>query len=207
MIQLAKVMPKITDIKQQVKRQGRYSIFVDEKYCFSLSENELMRSGIRIGREYSESELEELQQTAVLDKAYMRSLDLLSRRARSKWEMRNYLKRKEYEPEIVDKIIDRLIAAGFIDDYKFAQSWVQNRHLLKNISQRKLWQELKQKHISDEIINTVQEEDESDDRDTLKDLITKKRTQSRYKDDQKLIAYLAGQGFRYDDIKQVLAEV
>ena len=137
----------------------------------------------------------------------MRSLDLLSRRARSKWEMRNYLKRKEYEPEIVDKIIDRLIAAGFIDDYKFAQSWVQNRHLLKNISQRKLWQELKQKHISDEIINTVQEEDESDDRDTLKDLITKKRTQSRYKDDQKLIAYLAGQGFRYDDIKQVLAEV
>ncbi len=195
---------KITDIKQQVKRQGRYSIFVDEKYSFSLSENELMKSGIKIGREYSQVELKELQHTAVLDKAYMRSLDLLSRRARSEWEMRDYLKRKEYDQDIIDKILSRLNDAGYIDDYKFASSWVENRHLLKNISKRKLWQELKQKHISDEIINGVLGADETDEQETLKVLIEKKRNQTRYQDDNKLISYLAGQGFRYDDIKDVL---
>ena len=196
---------KITNIKQQVKRQGRYSVFVDEKYSFSLSENELMKSGIRVGREYSDTELEELQQTAVLDKAYMRSLDLLSRRARSEWEMRDYLKRKEYEPDIIDKILLRLNDAGYIDDYKFASSWVENRHLLKSISQRKLWQELKQKHITDEIINEVLGADETDEQQTLKALIEKKRSQTRYQDDKKLIAYLAGQGFRYDDIKEAMS--
>lgn len=195
---------KITNIKQQVKRQGRYSIFVDEKYSFSLSENELMKSGIRVGREYSEIELEKLQLTAVLDKAYMRSLDLLSRRARSEWEMRDYLKRKEYEQDIIEKIIHRLNHAGYIDDYKFASSWVENRHLLKSISKRKLWQELKQKHISDEIINEVLGADKTDEQETLKALIEKKRSQSRYQDNKKLISYLAGQGFRYDDIKALL---
>lgn len=198
-------MSKVTDIKQQVKRQGRYSVFIDEKYSFSLSENELMKSGIRIGREFSKVELEDLQNTATMDKAYMRSLDLLSRRARSEWEMRDYLKRKEYEQDIIDKIIVKLNEAGYIDDYKFASSWVENRHLLKSISQRKLWQELKQKHIADEIINEILGADETDEQETLKILIEKKRSQTRYQDDKKLIAYLAGQGFRYDDIKNAMS--
>jgi len=197
---------KITDIKQQLKRQQRYSIFVDEKYAFSLSENELMKSGIRIGRQYSEVELEELQQTAVLDKAYMRSLNLLSRRARSEWELRDYLKRKDYDPPTIDIILNRLTKAGYVDDYKFATSWVETRHLLKNISQRKLWQELKQKRISDDVISQVLGEDETDEQDTLKDLIAKKRTQSRYQDHQKLIAYLMRQGYRYDDVKAAMTE-
>ncbi len=81
---------------------------------------------------------------------------------------------------------------------------VENRHLLKNISKRKLWQELKQKHISDEIINGVLGADETDEQETLKVLIEKKRHRTRYQDDNKLISYLAGQGFRYDDIKDVL---
>ncbi len=197
---------KITDIKQQVKRQGRYSIFVDDKYSFSLSENALMKSGIRIGREYDQAELDELQDTAVLDKAYMRSLDLLSRRARSEWELRDYLKRKDYGPEVIEKIIGRLDEAGYIDDYKFAVSWVETRHLLKNISRRKLWQELKQKHIADEVINQVLEEDETDEIETLRNLVAKKRMQSRYQDDQKLMAFLMRQGYRYQDVKTAMAE-
>lgn len=197
---------KITDIKQQIKRQGRYSIFVDDKYSFSLSENALMKSGIRIGREYDQAELDELQDTAVLDKAYMRSLDLLSRRARSEWELRDYLKRKDYGPEVIKKIIGRLGEAGYIDDYRFAVSWVETRHLLKNISRRKLWQELKQKHIADEVINQVLEEDATDEVETIRNLVAKKRMQSRYQDDQKLMAFLMRQGYRYDNVKTAMAE-
>ena len=42
---------KITAIKQQVKRQDRYSIYGDGKYLFSFSESELLNSGIKIGQE------------------------------------------------------------------------------------------------------------------------------------------------------------
>lgn len=195
---------KITDIKQQVKRQGRYSIFVDEKYSFSLSENELMKSGIRIGKQYTEKELIELKAKAVIDKAYMRALDLLARRPRSQWEMEDYLKRKDYDRETIEVIIERLLEANHLNDYRFAQQWVASRRLLKNTSQRRLWQELKQKRVSQEIINQVLEEDETDEKEELRQIISKKRQQTRYQDKEKLIAYLLRQGFNYGDIKDVL---
>lgn len=198
-------MLKITNIKQQVKRQDRYSIFIDGKYCFSLSENELMQSGIRLNKEYTSLELGHLKQTAVMDKAYMRSLDMLSRRARSEWELRDYLKRKEYEPEIINQIISRLKNMKYIDDYNFAKSWVDNRRLLKATSKRKLTQELKQKRVEQSVIDKVLAEDETDEKSVIKDLIAKKRTQSRYKDDQKLIAYLLRQGFSYSDVKDAIS--
>jgi regulatory protein len=197
-------MLKVTDIKQQVKRQDRYSIFIDGKYSFSLSENELMQSGIRLNKEYTSAELEQLKQTAVMDKAYMRSLDMLSRRARSEWELRDYLKRKDYEPEIIDQIILRLKKLQYIDDYNFAKSWVDNRRLLKATSKRKLSQELKQKRVEQTVIDKVLSEDETDEKSVIKDLVVKKRTQSRYQDDQKLIAYLLRQGFSYSDVKEAI---
>lgn len=197
-------MLKVTDIKQQIKRQDRYSIFIDGKYSFSLSENELMQSGIRLNREYTTTELEELKQTAVLDKAYMRSLDMLSRRARSEWELRDYLRRKDYEPEIIDQIITRLKKLQYIDDYNFAKAWVDNRRLLKATSKRKLSQELKQKRVEQSVIDGVLAEDDTDELAVIRELIVKKRTQSRYQDDQKLIVYLLRQGFSYGDVKEAI---
>ncbi len=195
---------RITDIKQQVKRKSRYSIYVDDKYSFSLSETELMKSGIRIGRDYNTQELEELQQTAVLDKAFMRSLDYLARRPRSEWEVRDYLKRKEYDSPTVDNILNKLSEYDYIDDAKFAQSWITNRRLLKPTSLRRLRQELMQKHVNKEVIEAALAEDEGDETSALKEVIEKKRSQSRYQDPQKLIAYLLRQGYNYGDIKVAL---
>jgi regulatory protein len=197
---------KITDIKQQVKRQGRYSLYVDGKYSFSLSEPELMKSGIRIGREYDQQELEELQQTAVLDKANMRALDYLSRRPRSEWELRDYLKRKDYDSPTIDTTLNKLSDYGYIDDLKFAQSWISSRRLLKPTSLRRLRQELMQKHVSQEVIEEALQVDEGDEQAALKDMIAKKSSQSRYQDREKLIAYLLRQGFNYSDIKTALQE-
>lgn len=197
-------MSKITDIRQQVKRQDRYSIYVDGKYIFSFSEGELLNLSLKIGQEFSNDELKELQKTAVEDKAYTRALDLLSRRPRSEWELREYLKRKDYEEPVIEKTLNRLSKAGYVDDAKFAESWIRNRRLLKSTSKRKLQLELRQKRLSDEVINTALLGDETDDQQVLRDLVAKKRHQTRYQDEQKLIAYLLRQGYNYQDVKTVL---
>lgn len=198
-------MAQITDIKQQVKRQNRYSIYIDKKYAFSLSESELLSIGLRIGQEHTEQELEELRQKAVLDKAYMRSLDYLARRSRSEWELRDYLKRKEYDPPTIDIILNKLSEMGYVDDLAFARVWIENRRLLKATSLLRLRQELRQKRVEDSVINQALEEDETDEREMLKEVVIKKRTQSRYQDDEKLMAYLMRQGYRYDDVKAAMS--
>lgn len=197
-------MPKITDIKQQVKRQDRYSIYFDEKYLFSLSEAELLSAGIKIGQEFSLGELEELKKTALFDKAYDRALNLISRRRRSVWELRTYLKAKDYEPDVIELTLNRLSDKGYADDRAFAEAWVANRRLLKSTSKRRLVQELRQKRVPDDVVQHVLEADETDEMDILKDVITRKRKQTRYQDDLKLMQYLVRQGYNYGDIKEAL---
>lgn len=196
---------KLTDIKQQVKRADRYSIYVDDKYVFSFSESELLGLGLRIGQEFTANELATLQKTAIEDKAYSRAIDLLARRARSEWELRDYLKRKDYQSAAIEKTIQRLEKRGYVDDKAFAESWVNSRRLLKATSKRKLQLELRQKHIDGDIISDVLAEDETDEQQVLKELMAKKRSQSRYQDDQKLMAYLLRQGFNYEDVKSILS--
>lgn len=197
---------KITDIKQQVKRVDRYSIYVDGKYAFPLGETELLNIGLRIGQEFTEAELVDLKQKAVLDKGFDRALNLIMRRPRSEWELRDYLKRKEYEPENIDAILNMLSERGYVNDTDFARRWLENRRLLKSTSKRRLQQELRQKRVNDEIINQVLASDDTDERKVLSELIVRKRQQSRYQDDQKLTQYLIRQGFNYSDIKSVLKD-
>lgn len=196
---------KVTDIKQQAKRADRYSIYIDDAYVFSLGELELMRTGLRIGQELTQAELTRLKDTATLDKAYDRTLNFVAIRPRSEWEIRTYLKRKGYEADITDIILKKLRAAHYVDDKTFARAWVGSRRLLKRVSKRRLQQELRQKRIADDIIATILDEDQTDDRAVLKELVERKK--ARYPDKLKLMQYLARQGYNYDDIKAVLEEL
>lgn len=196
---------KITAIQQQVKRQGRYSIFVDEKYAFSLSESALLDQKIIVGQEITAAELQSFKDASKFDKAYNLTLAYVARRPRSEWELHDYFRRKEIDEEAGDQILARLKNFGYVNDASFARSWVENRRLLKPISRRRLMLELRQKHVADDVIRNVLEEDETTDRDTLRELVSRKRKQTRYQDPQKLMQYLARQGYSYDDIKSALA--
>ncbi|HKR82488.1 MAG TPA: RecX family transcriptional regulator [Candidatus Saccharimonadales bacterium] len=198
---------KITNIKQQVKRSNRYSVFVDGKYAFSLSETALLDSRISSGTELSQVELDGLKKLSASDKAYGRALNYAAIRPRSEWEVRVYLQRKDVAPEEAIAIIEKLQRIGLLDELAFARAWVANRRTLKATSKRRLVQELHQKHVPESVITQVLEEDESSDRDILRDLVTRKRQQSRYKNDElKLMQYLARQGYGYDDIKSAMQE-
>lgn len=197
---------KITAIKAKVKREGRYSVFVEGEYVFSLSAEALLDSRFVVGQELTKAELADAKKQSQEDKAYNLSLAYVARRMRSEGELRDYFRRKDYAPELADQLLARLRRLGFVDDVEFARRWVENRRLLKATSAKKLRLELRQKHISDEIVRQALEEDETDERQVLRDLIAKKRKTARYQDDQKLIAFLARQGFNYDDIKSVLLD-
>ncbi|HYF96549.1 MAG TPA: RecX family transcriptional regulator [Patescibacteria group bacterium] len=198
---------KVTDIKQQIKRKDRCSIFIDGKYSFALSESGLLASGLKIGLELSNDDLEIQKQASVEDKGIYRVLDLISRRPRSEGEIKDYLKRKKYSDEEIEKILNALSIKGYIDDQNFARRWVENRRLLKPISTRKLWVELKQKKVSEEIIQQVLQNDETDEISVIEELINTKSRQTRYQDKQKLLQFLVRQGFNYGDIKQAFSNI
>lgn len=198
---------KITAIKQQVRRTDRYSVYLDEKYAFSLREAELIKLGLYSGQEISEYELAGYRDESAFGKWYDKTLNLLSFRLRSEWELKDYLRRKDCPPEITEKILNKLSINNYVNDEQFARRWVENRRLMKATSRRRLSQELRQKRIDSDIIDKVLAEDkeETDEREVLRQLVEKKR--ARYPDQNKLMQYLARQGYSYEDIKTILSEM
>ena len=220
---------KITKISQQVKRKDRYSVYVDQKYSFSLSDYQLVSAGLRIGKEYTQAELTELINNSEFGKAYERALNYVMIRPRSIREIRDYLtrtflypkpkmyvnkagerivKKKEVDKStvlyMIERVLERLEQKGYSDDQKFAEAWVRSRQLTKKSSKRKLQQELQVKGVNSEIITAVLTDDSIDETENLKKMIEKKQKQARYQDTTKLTQYLLRQGFTYSDIKTAL---
>jgi len=206
---------KITSITAQKRDKNRVNISVDGRYRLSLNINQLITLGVKVGGEYDEDNITLLEQESQYGKLYSRALEYCLMRPHSSKEVQSYLFRKttpktaktgERRPgissEITNKVHDRLVEKGYIDDIKFARYWVENRSLLKGISVRKLTSELRSKGIDDSIINKVVQETCRTDSDEIKKIILKKRR--RYPDDQKLKLYLSRQGFGYDEIKKSL---
>lgn len=208
---------KITAVTAQQKDKNRVNIMVDGKYRFSLDIFQYADLGIKIGKDYTDEQLTELETESQFGKAYARALEYCLMRPHSAKEMRDYLYRKTRDtrtkmgeikkgiaPEITTRVFDRLVEKGYIDDEKFTRYWVENRSLTKGASKRKLTAELRSKGVASVIIEHFLAESSRSDEDEITKIIIKKR--KRYPDDQKLMQYLARQGFSFDDIKQALAE-
>lgn len=207
---------KVTGIAAQVKNQNRVNIMVDGKYRFSLDIFQVADLGIRVGKEYSDEELTELETESQFGKTYSRALEYCLMRPHSAKEVRDYLYRKTRDTrtktgevkkgiagEITTRVFDRLVEKGYVDDEKFARYWIENRNLTKGASGRKLTAELQAKGVERAVIEKFLSESDRSDASELQKVITKKR--ARYPDEQKFIQYLARQGFTYDDIKRALA--
>ena len=196
----------ITAIKSQVKNAGRYSLYVDGEYSFSLSADALLQNRLVVGQELSAEDIGAYKRLSADDKAYGLALSYVARRMRSEGELRDYFRRKRYDDALSEQLLLKLQRAELVNDREFAKRWVENRRLLKSASTRRLSQELKQKHISDAIIGEVLADESADEQRALHELIAKKRVQSRYQERDKLMAYLLRQGFSYDDVKTALRE-
>ena len=197
---------KITRIAAQEKQKDRYSIFVDGKYAFSLSEAALLESKLASGQELDNEQLKRWKQESADDKIASQALRYAAMRLRSTWEMEQYFKRKGASPALAEKTLNKLTNVGLLSDEGFARAWVANRRLLRLTSKRKLQQELRAKHVADEVIDSALAGDEgADEQSALRELIAKKRGLPKYKADPlKLLQYLTRQGFNYGDVKAAL---
>ncbi|HMH70680.1 MAG TPA: regulatory protein RecX [Candidatus Saccharimonadales bacterium] len=206
----------ITGITAQQKDKNRINVMVDGKYRFSLDIFQYADLSIKVGNEYTEEELIELETESQFGKVYARALEYCLMRPHSAKEMRDYLYRKTRDsrtktgevkkgvaPEITARVFSRLVERGYIDDEKFTQHWVENRSVTKGVSKRKLTAELRAKGVDLAIIERIIADSVRSDDNELQKIIAKK--QSRYPDTQKFMQYLARQGFSYDDIKSALS--
>lgn len=194
---------KISSLKQQVKNPERVSVFVDGKYAFSLSLDELVNEKLKNDQELSPAELKRLKKLSADGKLRIRTLAWLLNRSHSERELRDYLRRKKAEAELSDRLVEEFTKRDYLNDDKYAQ-WLTELRSRGGKSNRAIRSELYLKGISREVIDEVLEAG-GNESERLKALIAKKRRASRYKNDElKLAKYLVSQGFSYGLVKETL---
>ncbi len=151
----------ITAITAQKRNTQRLNISLDGEYAFSL--DRLTAAWLKVGRKLSPEEIVSLQEKDEQEVAFNRALRYLSYRARSEAEMRKYLSDKGFSDHVSQTVIDRLKDERLINDPRFAQDWIDNRVSFRPRSQTQLRFELRNKGLSEDLIEDALQEADLDD--------------------------------------------
>lgn len=195
-------MAQISRLVAGKKNPGRVNLYLDGKYAFALSLDEVVKNGLKKGKELTDEQVQVLKKTDDLNWAYAKILNFLSFRPRTKFEVCNRLKKYAItEVESVSWIINKLTDQGYLSDLAFAKWFVESRMGNRPRSKRHLTSELRAKGVDISIINQVLKE--VDEIDSLEQLIAKKATLSH----DKLLQFLLRRGFKYDTVQAKLDEL
>ena len=166
---------KITSIEIQKRNKNRVNLYVDDNFECGLSLETIVKNHLKVGQELSERELD----------YFKNSRD------------------KEYDKNVVDYVAEKLKNYGFVDDKVFATNFVKAK--TKNQGKRKIAIMLKQKGVSEEIVEDAIEEFSCDREQIIE--VAKKYLKNKpldIKTKQKAYRYLASRGYNGEDIMPCL---
>ena len=201
----------ITAIVANPRHAGRFSVVVDGKTYATLGIEALERLKLAVGGSI-EGRGEAIADEAAALHAYDRALNMLASRARSSRELERLLVRKGEEPRHVRAAIDRLQAAGFLDDAAFARQVARSRLSGAGHSARRVRQELARKGVertvADDSVREVVADEEIDEQSLALAAAEKKLRSLRGLEPdvrrRRLYAFLARRGFAPDSIRVAL---
>lgn len=193
---------KITRI--QKTKKGRFSLFCENGFLFSVDDETLVKNHIIEGIELSDFDLDCLLSQSDLRKAKEKALSYISLRDYSRKELLDKLKLK-FDEDTALAAVESAQNLGLINDDDFAVHRAKYLNS-KNKSTREISAALSLKGISREAISAAIDLLETGDEEACRMVIEKNyltKLNSGKKDN--VIAALARKGFSYSVIKQALS--
>ena len=113
----------LTGLAPDPRRPDYRLVEVDRGRFASVPVEALAGLDLVVGREIGPLVLERLQELADLEAAHRAALRALARRAHARFDLRRRLLQKQHPPAAVDGALDRLAAAGLLNDAQFARDF------------------------------------------------------------------------------------
>lgn len=149
------------------------------------------------------------EKSYTIKEATIKLMQFCAYRDRSQKEVEEKLREMRMIPEACEQITIQLMRENFLNEERFARSFVRGKFRIKKWGRIKIKQELKKKEISAPLIKLgFSEIDDSEYFSTLEEVAKKKflliKESNPYKKKQKLILYLQQRGFEIPLILEVL---
>ncbi len=197
---------KIISFKKTSK--DKYKILLDNNESITLYEDVIINNNLLITKEIDNNLLDELMKQNTDVHAYNIAINYIAIRMRSIKELKEYLIKKNISSTLIENVIKKLIQEGYLNDFKFAKAFVNDRLIISTSGPFKIKRELLKYGIDESIVNEVIEEiDDSITREKLSNLVEK---QIRIKKGStnslkvKLVSYFSNLGY---DKSMILKEL
>jgi len=198
-------MGKITDIKLQAKNKERCNIYIDNSFCCGILLETVILNKLKVGLEISAEELGRIQLESEKRTVFDKTLDYISKAQKTEKQIKDKLKEKGYLKETIDYVIDKLKEYKFIDDFEYVKSYIR---IYKEKKGKKLLEyELMQKGVRKQVIESVLEEENLDQKDACFTLLKKhlKNKEITRENLAKAYKYVLSKGFSYEEASNALS--
>ncbi|MEA4816290.1 MAG: RecX family transcriptional regulator [Lachnospiraceae bacterium] len=197
------IITKISDGKGKKRH-----IYIDDEYSFSLIDSDVVYFKLKEGEEIDKDKYEFITQTLLYMKAQKKALKYLSHRQKSAFETEKKLSEENFSADIKERVMAFLKEYGYVDDFKYAVSYIKDCLNFNPKGKRLMAWELKNKGIEKECISKALDEALIDEFYYAGKLLEKKF--GRYEKESlnygKMEAFLTRRGYEYDVIKETITK-
>lgn len=196
---------RIKEVKPSQRKKGRFLVILEDGDILRITEEELLRFGLRSGEELEEETLEALRSSAKTSQVKAQAAGMIGRRALSKSELQRRLIRGGAAEADAQAAADWLEDIGAVDDLAYAAAVVRD-YGRRGYGPARIREELRRRGVPRELWEVALEE-LPDSEDILDDLI-RKRCRGDLSDPRevkRLSDGLLRRGFSWSQVKEALS--
>jgi len=200
----------VTDIVELSKTKVK--VCVDDDIYFALYRSELGKFAVKKGCELSKETYDRIMNEVLLKRAKLRCMNLLKNRDYTEHQLVTKLKQGFYPEEIIHAVVAYVISSGYIDDTRYARSYIEYAGQTK--SRRQIENDLMRKGVSKETIQQAytqctEEDSTIEEEELIRRLLEKKhfdKQNATYEECQRMVGFLYRKGFVIDKIYKVIGQ-
>ncbi|HWO88725.1 MAG TPA: regulatory protein RecX [Gemmatimonadales bacterium] len=204
---------KVTALAPEPSGSG-VRIRLDGEPFVTVSADDIVTHGIRVGKEIDAATHAELSRLAEVFAARKVAMRLLGIRAFASGELARRLAQRGHAQWAISAAVAELVRLGLIDDEEFARHFVRTRSRNKRLGPARLRADLRRRGVADAVIERALadalELDGVDSRQLLREAAFRKAASLRGLDPERahrrLRAYLQRRGFSGSDVTAVVKE-
>lgn len=200
-------MPVVTSIIPQ-KSKNKVCVYFDDKSKINVSIEVFAKISLKVGQDLSEPAIKEICKLADFQQILDKLTIFATIRPRSVKEILLWFKRKKIPLKMHDELFNQLKRLQLVNDFEFADWWIDQRNCFNPKPIKILKLELMQKGVSNSVIERVLSKTQVDDKENAINVLKKKmRKFNRYSGLEKtkrMVNYLLSKGYLLEDAKQAV---
>lgn len=196
---------RIREVKKSERKKGRFLVKLEDGDVLRVTEDELLRFGLRAGLELGEKEAEALRSSARASSAKAAAANMIGSRALSKKELTRRLVQKGNEESDAQAAADWLEDIGAIDDAGYAAALARH-YGGKGYGPARVREELRRRGVDRALWDAAMEE--MPEPEEILDQLIQKKCQgdlSDPKDRKRISDMLLRRGFPWSDVKAAMS--